>query len=127
MDDWVWIVIGIVVALLVIGAVLAVARKRAEENKREEAAELRENADRWGSKIDQREADARSVEAEAQRVRAEADKLEAVAEQRRMRAESERAEHAETLRRADEIDPDTEEPSSESAIVDRPTPDRGLN
>jgi hypothetical protein len=67
------------------------------------------------------------VEAEAERKRAEADKLEAVAEQRRMRIESQRAEHQESLREADEIDPDVDEPTSESPIVDRSTSERGIN
>lgn len=127
MDNWVWIVVAIVVLLLVIGAIVAVAQKCKQESNRREAAELRENARHRSSELDQHEADMRSVEAEAERRRAEADKLEAVAEQRRMRLESERTEHAESLREADEIDPDVDETTSESAIVDRPTPDRGIN
>jgi len=127
MDNWVWIVVAIVALLVVIGVVVAMAQKRKQESNRREAAELRENARHLRTKLDKREADMRSVEAEAERRRAEADKLEAVAEQRRMRIESERAEHTQSLREADEIDPDVDETTSEHAIVDRPTPDRGLN
>jgi hypothetical protein len=127
MDNWVWIVVAIVALLLVIGVVVALAQKRKQESNRREAAELRESARHRGSKLDQHEADLRGVAAEAERRRAEADKLEAVAEQRRMRLESERAEQADSLREADEIDPDVDDPTSENAIVDRPTPDRGIN
>lgn len=119
MDDntWVWIIVA-VIALLVLGALVAALLKKKQERDREQAAEIRDNAQRWGTKLDQREAEARGVEAEAQRARAEADQLEAVAEQRRMRVESERAKHAETLREADELDPDTDTSKGGSTRTD---------
>jgi beta-lactamase regulating signal transducer with metallopeptidase domain len=44
MDAWVWIVVAIVAALLVIGVVVALAQKRKQEANRREAEELRANA-----------------------------------------------------------------------------------
>ncbi len=108
MPTWAWIVIAVVVALVLLGALASAYRKKREEKHREHATEMRQDAERWGAKLDQREADAQALEADAARARAEAEELDAVARQRRMRVESERTKHDETLREADELDPDVD-------------------
>lgn len=104
-ETWMWIVLAIVVALLVIGAVIAGTKKKHEHN-RHEAAELREVAERQRVAVERKDAEARAAEAEAERVRAEADRLEALARERRGDVETQRASYSDRLDRANELDPD---------------------
>jgi FtsZ-interacting cell division protein ZipA len=68
MDIWVWILIAVVV-LVVIGVALWLAQRRREqmlEEKRHEAAELRETASAQSRRADEREALARETAQQAE-------------------------------------------------------------
>jgi F0F1-type ATP synthase membrane subunit b/b' len=89
MDTWVWIVIAVVLALVVLGALLVVPRMRERglEEKRTEASALRDRARMRAEKAEQREALAEEQAQEARREREAADA---------------------TAQRADEVDPDVD-------------------
>jgi hypothetical protein len=111
MDAWVWILLLVVVAAVVVAVVMSRSRQR--ENRRVEAAELREPTADHHLELREKEAAAAASEAEARRVRAEADQR--AAEAQRLEVEAQRAGMArdtaastseEHLRRADALDPD---------------------
>jgi len=90
MDTWVWILIAVVAALVVLGALFVVPRWRARslEQKRTEASSLRDRA----------------------RIRAEkAEQREALAEEQAQEARRHREAAEATAQRADEIDPDKDD------------------
>jgi FtsZ-interacting cell division protein ZipA len=90
MDTWVWIVIAVVVGLVILGALFVLPRwrERSLEQKRTEAATLRDRA----------------------RVRAEkAEQREALAEEQAREARQHREAAEATAQRADEVDPDVDE------------------
>ena len=66
-----------------------------------------------------------AVLAVARKRKEESDRREA--DELRQRARHLGSKHAELLREADELDPDVDPSTSESAIVDRPPPERGIN
>jgi FtsZ-interacting cell division protein ZipA len=114
MPSWVWIIIAVVVLAIIVAVVMAANKKKKERN-RTRAGELREEAATKATEVQQREAHARETEAEAaasraeaDRRQAEADRLEAEARERQQVAASHREEHEESLRRADELDPDVD-------------------
>ena len=111
MDAWVWILL-VVIVVAIVAAVLA-SRSRQRENRRAEAADLRDPTAEHHMELREKEAAAAASEAEARRTRAEADQRAAEAqhlEVQAQRAAKEReeaaAEHAAQLRRADALDPD---------------------
>lgn len=111
MDAWVWILL-VVVVVAVVAAVLA-TRSRQQENRRVEAAELRDPTADHHMELREKEAAATASEAEARRVRAEADQRAAEAEQLQVQAQraamdrdSAESEAEAKLRRADALDPD---------------------
>jgi hypothetical protein len=111
MDAWVWILLIVVVVAIVVAALASRSRQR--ENRRVEAAELRDPAADHHLERREKEAAAAGAEAEARRVRAEADQRAAEAQQLQVqaqRASTDRdsavaASEAE-MRRADALDPD---------------------
>ncbi len=120
--DWssTWtIVVIVVIALLAIGIIAALVksgREKKRERDRSKAAELRDEAETKATDLQQREARARETEAKAAQARAEADRkaaeaqrLEAEAHDRHGDLTEHRDRHEETLRRADELDPDVDE------------------
>ena len=115
MPSWlIWVIVAIIV-IAVIAAVVAASTKRKREQHRTRAGELREQAAAQATGLQQREAHARETEAraaevraEAERKQAEADRLEAEARDRHETAAGYRDQHAENLRRADELDPDVD-------------------
>ena len=115
MPSWlIWVIVAIIV-IAVIAAVVAASTKRKQEQKRTRAGELREQAAAQATGLQQREAHARETEAraaearaEADRKQAEAERLEAEARDRHETAAGYRDQHAENLRRADELDPDVD-------------------
>jgi FtsZ-interacting cell division protein ZipA len=89
MDTWVWIVIAVVVGLVILGALFVLPRwrERSLEQKRTEAATLRDRA----------------------RVRVEkAEQREALAEEQAREARQHREAAEATAQRADEVDPDVD-------------------
>ena len=115
MPSWlIWVIVAIIV-IAVIAAVVAASTKRKQERNRTRAGELREQAAAQATGLQQREAHARETEAraaearaEADRKQAEAERLEAEARDRHETAAGYRDQHAENLRRADELDPDVD-------------------
>ena len=89
MDTWIWIVIAVVLALVVLGALFVVPRwrERSLEQKRTEASALRDRARVRVEKAEQREALAQEQAQEARRHREAAEA---------------------TAQRADEVDPDAD-------------------
>ena len=130
-----WILIAAVVVVVVVAVALAVTagKRKRQEADRSRAAELRDQAATQTVGIEQREAHVRETEARAETARAEAEqklaqaeRLEAEAQDRRSTVGEYRARHADSLREADEIDPDVPAaaPVTESAepmeSVDQP-------
>ena len=115
MPSWlIWVIVAIIV-IAVIAAVIAASTKRKQQQRRTRAGELREQAAAQATGLQQREAHARETEAraaearaEADRKQAEAERLEAEARDRHETAAGYRDQHAENLRRADELDPDVD-------------------
>ena len=115
MPSWlIWVIVAIIV-IAVIAAVVAASTKRKQQQRRTRAGELREQAAAQATGLQQREAHARETEARAAEARAEADRKQAEAERlaaeardRHETAAGYRDQHAENLRRADELDPDVD-------------------
>lgn len=112
---WILIIVIVLVLIGVVFALVSTTRKRRETAHREHAGELREQAAAQATGLQQREAQAKETEAraaqaraEAERKQAEAQRLEAEAAERQRHAEGYREEHHETLRKADELDPDVD-------------------
>lgn len=116
MDTWIWIVI-VVAALLVLAALawLISRQTRGAAHRRAESIrnDVRERASDFGERtaaVREREAEAEHAKANADRLRAEAESLEQDAHRQRAAIDAEREDYLESLRRADEIDPQTETP-----------------
>jgi uncharacterized protein HemX len=111
----IWIIIGIVVVLAVIGLLVALGRKRRQahlehqkEKSRQQAAEIRQKAQDTELEAREREARAAMADAEAQRAELEAERLRREASERQSDAQSLREETMHHARRADELDPDVD-------------------
>ncbi|WRH26259.1 LPXTG cell wall anchor domain-containing protein [Arthrobacter sp. JZ12] len=109
---WVWIIIGILVVLLIIGLIVFLGRKRRQahvQKKRREdhdrANQIREEAHAKDLEAREREAHATRAAAEAQQAEVDAERLRREAEQRQADAQGLRRETEERARHADEIDP----------------------
>lgn len=113
MDTWLWIVI-VVVALLIIGALVAFSLRKKREVDGERAASIRAEAALQAPELRRREAEAQGAEAEAARMRAEADQLEQIAAEEREQVQEDQSGLDERLRTADRLDPETETPRSTS-------------
>ena len=87
MEAWVWILLLVIVAAVVVAVVMSRSRQR--ENRRVEAAELRDPTADHHLELREKEAAAAASEAEARRVRAEADQR--AAEAQRLEVEAQRA------------------------------------
>lgn len=103
-----------VVAILVVGAIVWIARNKRTEHHRVEAGEIRERATEQSHKVGQREALADETAAKARAAQAEADAkaaratgLQHQAQVRRSDAATSRDEVNEEFDRANKIDPDT--------------------
>ncbi|WP_165372459.1 hypothetical protein [Nocardioides iriomotensis] len=118
MDTGSVVLIIVVAVVLLAGIVFAVRASGAKKKERDRgrAAELREQAAAQATGVQQREAHAEDASRAAERAREEAERLEAEAADRAAAAERERAEHQETMRAADELDPDV--PSAAPTTTD---------
>ena len=111
MDDiqwWVWVIIA-VVAVLIIGALLAsFGPRRSAERRRTEAAELREKALAAQEEVRVRETEAASTRAKVEEAKVRASELERHAREQEEEAASIADEAQERLVKADRIDPDVD-------------------
>lgn len=112
MDNTVWIIVAVVVALIVLGAVVFLAgkarhRRRAEEADRirQEVAEDSRRVDRQTALAQEAEARARAAQAEADAKAAEAARLADTAASRRQTLDSAKEHINSRLSEADELDP----------------------
>ncbi|GAB3851404.1 hypothetical protein GCM10028801_00820 [Nocardioides maradonensis] len=114
-----WIVVYVVVALLVLGGLAVLARRKKRDRDRERAASIRAEARRDEPRLARREAEARRLEAESSEARAEADRREAMARSHRQKLEGERKEYVDRMREADRIDPDADGAAHRADTADR--------
>ncbi|WP_426297642.1 hypothetical protein [Arthrobacter sp. R-11] len=110
-----WIVVGIVALLVVLGLVFFIARKRRQEHERAQRAEDQKRAADLRKKAEEAELDARESEVQAARAQAEADqalldaeRLHKEAEQRQEDAGDLHRDSADKAEHADAMDPDVD-------------------
>jgi uncharacterized protein HemX len=101
---WVLLAVGIVAALVIIGALVWAGVSKKRDLDRKKAAAIRTEASRRGSKLDVEHAEVRRAEAEAEQARAEADRLTAIAQERRRQLEDGRKAYAERLQEAERLE-----------------------
>jgi hypothetical protein len=111
-NNVVWIVIAVVVALILIGALVWVGRKRQVSRRVAQAEEIREGVRQDHVKVQRREAladetaaKARAAQAEAEAKAAEAARLQENAEKHRTEAAAHREDLDERVQHADSLDP----------------------
>ncbi|WP_114856363.1 hypothetical protein [Brachybacterium sp. YJGR34] len=128
-----WVIPLIVIALVVIIVLIIVGvvvgkkkRERQHEEDRRRAAEMRARAESEREQVKDRELKARerSLQAEqakldADRAQRDAEKKQQAADQEQARAEQARTQYDEDLRRADEVDPDSDVRARKGARADR--------
>lgn len=110
----VWIVIGVIAAVVLIGAIAWLARNKQATRRHAEAEEIREEVREEQQVVQRREAiaeetaaKARAAQAEAEAKAAEARRLQANAEQNQTEVAARRDALDERLSHADSIDPHT--------------------
>ena len=101
---WLWIALGVLVALAILGLLLGMWRRKKREMDRKHAAQIRREADSHAVKIEAKDAETRRIEAEAEQARAEADRLQAIAAEKRTHVEGEREVYVERMQEADKLD-----------------------
>lgn len=107
-DTWVWVVAGVFLALVIIGALAALGKGKKHDWDHSRAEAIRSEVERERPELQEREASTLETEAAAERKRAEADRLEREARERRNEVEKQRSTLEERLREADERDPDVD-------------------
>lgn len=132
MESTVWIIVAVVAVLILAAIIGAMMAQKKKQQNRVHASELREHASSQATGVQQREAEAKETEARSRQARAEADQKAAQAERLEAHASDEqstaavhREEHAESLRRADKLDPDTTERPADSHPDQPVTPATG--
>jgi len=106
-DIWVWATV-VVVALIVIGVLVAFGKRRRQAWEHSRAEAMRSHVEKQLPDLRKHEAAAIESETQAERARADAERLEAQATERRREVEEERTALAEQLREADERDPEVD-------------------
>jgi FtsZ-interacting cell division protein ZipA len=104
----IWIVVIAVGALVLIGLIVALMRKKSHAEKHEKAELLRERADVEAAGLPDARARAEQAATEAERARLEAQRAEERAAAVRAEADQQRAIHEERIRAADRLDPDVD-------------------
>jgi FtsZ-interacting cell division protein ZipA len=119
----VWIVVFVVAAVLLVSAIVWVARKKRTEHRRVQAGDIRDKAVEQSHEVGQREAladetaaKARAAQAEAEAMAAHSAGLQHQAQARRTDAATSRSELNREFERADKIDPDS--PTSDTPPSD---------
>lgn len=107
-EQIIWIIVAVVVLAVVLAIVAAMLRKRRTHAQREQATELRTQAESRVGDVRQSDLEAREAEAEAARVKAQAEQAELRAEELRRGQQHEEARVEDHTREADRIDPDVD-------------------
>ena len=105
-EQIVWTIVIALVALVLIGLIVAVMRKKSLADNRARAHELREQADGGVAGLPDAQARADQAATEAEHKRLEAERAEKDALVARTEVDQERARHEDQLRAADRLDPD---------------------
>ena len=120
-DWWTWVIIA-AVAAVVIGALIAgFGRGKSAERRRNEAAELREQARAAQEEVRERETEAAATRAKVEEAKVRAEELERRAQAEQRAAADLRDQAQDRLTKADRIDPDFDENSERvvEPVVDR--------
>lgn len=104
-DTWVWAVVAVVAALLIIGALVALGRHKKRDWDHARAEAMRREVEQHRPELLEHEVSALEAEAQAEQARADAERLAAQAREQRREVEEERSTLTERLREADERDP----------------------
>ncbi len=104
-DTLIWIIVAIVVALLVIGALAAVLNKQKAQRRQAAATELRHDAVARTPAVEEADVRAREAQVEADRARYEAERAQARAQEAEQARSMEEAGVEDRLREADRLDP----------------------
>jgi hypothetical protein len=117
-DASVWVAVAVVVALIIVGAVATLGKRKKREWDHSRAEAIRSEVEQQRPELQRREASALEVETLAERTRADADRLEAQAREQRRNVEDQRSTLTERLREADERDPDVDTSADAHKHVD---------
>ena len=104
-DTWVWVAVAGVAALVIIGVIAALGKRKKADWDHSRAESIRNDVEQQRPELREREASTLETEAQAERTRAEAERLEAQAREQRREVEDQRSTLNERLREADERDP----------------------
>lgn len=106
----IWIIVGVVVLLVLLGLAVWIARKKQQTEHRRQAQELRQGAQATAGSggMQQSELEAREAKLEAERARVEADRAETRAAEVEKGHLQERARQEDQVREADRLDPDVD-------------------
>jgi FtsZ-interacting cell division protein ZipA len=113
MDTVIWIVVAVVVVLLILGLLVALMGKRRTEQRKGQAAELRQDARSRTPDLDEADVRAREAEVEAERARLEAQRAETRATEAEQARAAEQAGYEDRIREADRVDPAVDTGSSD--------------
>ena len=105
-DWWVWLIIAAVLVAIVVLVVVNATSTRRKENRRDKAADIRNQVRSSEVEARRREADALAARADAEAARLTAEGLDREAEDHEQRAAANYDEANEKLVEADRIDPD---------------------
>jgi len=112
-DTVIWIVVAVVVALLILGLLAALMNKRKTEQRKAQAAELRQDAQSRTPDLDEADVRAREAEVEAERARLEAERAQTRAAEAEQARAAEQAGYEDRIREADRLDPAVDTKSSD--------------
>lgn len=105
------VIVAIVLLVAVVAALVLNARKK--EQRREQAGDIRADAERAASGTASQGDQVRATEAAAEQARTRADRLEAQAREERTAYDQARAQQEDTVREADRLDPDVDHRSKD--------------
>jgi FtsZ-interacting cell division protein ZipA len=113
MDTVIWIVVAVVVVLLIVGLLVALMGKKRNEQRKVQAAELRQDAQSRTPDLDEADVRAREAEVEAERARLEAERAATRAAEAEQARAAEQAGYEDRIREADRLDPAVDTTSSD--------------
>jgi len=119
-DTWVWVVVAVVAALLIIGVLAALGRHKKRDWDHSRAEAIRSEVEERRPDLLKHEVSALEAEAQAEQARVDAERLEAQAREQRREVEDERSALTERLREADERDPLVDTDAGAHRDVDAP-------
>lgn len=106
---WIVLIVGIILVLVIIGAIVAANRKRQavkRDHNRVQATDLRGKGEETALDARHREAEAAQQRAEAEKAKIEAERLQQKAQQTHAEAKDIHGRADDNLRKADDLDPD---------------------